>query len=102
MKSIFVNLLLLCLLLSTSIFSQQKIKADDKVKVKTATSVKPMNETSALPPLDTLTIERVMGVKGKASEGEYKITIPQNDLSIMVDGFKIIPAMGLGTWIAFT
>jgi hypothetical protein len=43
-----------------------------------------------------------MGVKGKSNNGEYKITIPQNDLSIMVDGFKIIPPMGLGTWIAFT
>src|SRR4030095_11960854 len=29
-------------------------------------------------------------------------TIPQNDLAVTVDGFKIIPAMGLGTWIAFT
>ena len=53
-------------------------------------------------PLDTLGIERVTGIKGKANNGEYKITIPQNDLSIMVDEFKIIPAMGLGTWVAFT
>jgi len=53
-------------------------------------------------PLDTLTIEKVIGIKGKANNGEYKIIIPQNDLSIEVDGFKIIPAMGLGTWIAFT
>jgi hypothetical protein len=52
-------------------------------------------------PLDTLAIESLVG-KGKFSNGEYKITVPQNDLSIMVDGFKIIPAMGLGTWIAFT
>src|SRR6186713_894039 len=56
----------------------------------------------AVTPLDTLLIERIIGIKGKASNGEYKITIPQNDLSIEVDGFKIIPAMGLGTWIAFT
>ncbi len=52
--------------------------------------------------LDTSAIERILGMKGKANNGEYKITIPQNDLSIIVDGFKIIPAMGLGTWIAFT
>jgi hypothetical protein len=52
-------------------------------------------------PIDTATIERVMGMKGKSNNGEYKITVPQNDLSIDVDGFKIIPAMGLGTWIAF-
>jgi hypothetical protein len=52
--------------------------------------------------LDTTAIEKITGIKGKSSNGEYKITIPQNDLSIEVDGFKIIPAMGLGTWIAFT
>jgi hypothetical protein len=52
--------------------------------------------------VDTATIEKVIGIKGKSNTGEYKITIPQNDLSIEVDGFKIIPAMGLGTWIAFT
>lgn len=53
-------------------------------------------------PLDTTAIEKIVGIKGKVNNGEYKITIPQNDLSIMVDGFKIIPPMGLGTWIAFT
>ncbi len=53
-------------------------------------------------PIDTTAIEQIIGIKGKANNGEYKITIPQNDLSIMVDGFKIIPAMGLGTWVAFT
>src|SRR4051812_37300499 len=52
--------------------------------------------------LDTTAIERITGIKGQYNSGEYKVTIPQNDLSIMVDSFKIIPAMGLGTWIAFT
>ncbi|HET9746658.1 MAG TPA: hypothetical protein VFP97_13155 [Chitinophagaceae bacterium] len=32
-------------------------------------------------------------MKGKSNNGEYKITVPQNDLSIDVDGFKIVPAM---------
>ncbi|MEJ7586808.1 MAG: DUF1259 domain-containing protein [Ferruginibacter sp.] len=53
-------------------------------------------------PLDIATIERVTGKKGKENKGEYKITIPQNDLKVEVDGFKIIPAMGLGAWVAFT
>ena len=44
-------------------------------------------------PLDIATIERVTGKKGKENNGEYKITIPQNDLNVEVDGFKIIPAM---------
>ena len=52
--------------------------------------------------LDTTAIEKITGIKGKANKGEYKITIPQNDLDVEVDGFKIIPPMGLGTWIAFT
>lgn len=52
--------------------------------------------------LDTAAIVRIMGMKGVSNNGEYKITIPQNDLDVKVDGFKIIPAMGLGTWVAFT
>jgi hypothetical protein len=52
--------------------------------------------------LDTTAIAQIMGMKGKSNNGEYKITIPQNDLDVKVDGFKIIPAMGLGAWIAFT
>ena len=85
--------------------AQQKVKQKkDKMKVKTDESKMKMNDMKmqVVLPLDTLAIERIMGVKGKASNGEYKVTIPQNDLSIEVDGFKIIPAMGLGTWIAFT
>jgi hypothetical protein len=58
-------------------------------------------QRSAANPLDTSLIEQVMGMKGKFNKGEYKVTIPQNDLSVEVDGFKIIPAMGLGTWIDF-
>jgi hypothetical protein len=82
-------------------FSQQKTKVkDDNMKMKTKGDGMNMNMSSSKP-LDTLVIERVMGTKGKFNNGEYKITIPQNDLSIEVDGFKIIPAMGLGTWIDF-
>ena len=55
-----------------------------------------------LQPLDTILIQTITGIKGKSNNGEYKITIPQNDLNIEVDGFRIIPPMGLGTWIAFT
>jgi hypothetical protein len=54
------------------------------------------------PKLDIATIERITGMKGKENNGEYKITVPQNDLKVEVDGFKIIPAMGLGSWAAFT
>jgi len=59
-------------------------------------------EMKSIQPLDTAIIERIVGIKGKSNNGEYKITIPQNDLSVEVDGFRIIPPMGLGTWTAFT
>ncbi|MBC9929159.1 DUF1259 domain-containing protein [Chitinophaga qingshengii] len=52
--------------------------------------------------LDIQKIEAVTGMKGIAKNGEYKITVPQNDLNVVVDGFKIIPPMGLGSWAAFT
>ena len=63
---------------------------------------KQKNNTQTLQPLNIQVIEQVTGMKGKEQNGEYKITIPQNDLEIEVDGFKIIPPMGLGTWVAFT
>ncbi len=52
--------------------------------------------------LDTLLIQKITGIKGLSNHGEYKITVPQNDLNITVDSFRIIPAMGLGTWVGFT
>jgi hypothetical protein len=52
-------------------------------------------------PLDIAAIEDALGMKGTENDGEYKVTVPQNDLNIIVDDFKIIPPMGLGSWAAF-
>ncbi len=91
--------LFLFFLLCVNAFAQPKEKGDRrKLKMKNEESFKLM----ASFPLDTLAIERIMNRSGKSSKGEFKITIPQNDLSVEVDGFKIIPAMGLSTWVAFT
>src|SRR5690349_10169050 len=103
MKTNFLSVVAKFLFLScfTALLSmthaQEKVKVkEDKMKVKME-GEKGMNMHAASS-LDTGAIERIMGMKGKSSNGEYKITIPQNDLSVEVDGFKIIPAMGLGTW----
>ncbi|MDQ6610488.1 MAG: DUF1259 domain-containing protein [Bacteroidota bacterium] len=75
---------------------------ENKLKVKNEAVADKMNmDMKAITALDTTAIERIMGVKGKFNNGEYKITIPQNDLNIEVDGFRIIPPMGLGTWVDF-
>src|SRR6476620_5685830 len=52
--------------------------------------------------LDTALIHRLTGVQGAWNNGEYKITIPQNQMEVIVDSFRIIPAMGLSSWVGFT
>lgn len=52
--------------------------------------------------LDIPKLESTLGMKGTVFSGEFKISIPQKDLNVTVDGFRIVPAMGLTSWIAFT
>lgn len=52
-------------------------------------------------PLDTAAIHQITGVNGSWNNGEYKITIPQNGLVVVVDSFRIIPPMGLSSWVGF-
>ena len=52
--------------------------------------------------LSIQTIEAIIGIEGTEQDGEYKVTVPQNDLDVTVEGFKIIPPMGMGSWAAFT
>ncbi|MGZ3853614.1 MAG: DUF1259 domain-containing protein [Flavisolibacter sp.] len=96
MKSLaYFIYIIIAISLTTASVAQQKTKA--KTKQSEANTVLIQN----ISPVDTSAVERITDIKGKYSNGEYKITIPQNDLSVEVDGFKIIPAMGLGTWIDF-
>jgi hypothetical protein len=90
------------IIISTCLSAQQKEKIkEDKTKVKSENTNPNIVRMQSVSPLDTSAIELIMGIKGKSNNGEYKITVPQNDLSVEVDGFKIIPAMGLSTWIDF-
>src|SRR5437667_12367174 len=54
--------------------------------------------------LDTVKIDQITGLKGKLNEkeGTYKVTFPRDDVKIVIDGWKMPPFMGLGTWAAFT
>jgi hypothetical protein len=53
-------------------------------------------------PLDAARIEALVGVKPAASGEELKVSVPQTDIAVVVDGFRITPPMGLTTWAAFT
>src|SRR6266481_6850902 len=54
--------------------------------------------------LDTARIDELTGLKGKLNqkEGVYKVTFPRSDVKVIVDGWTMLPFMGLGTWAAFT
>lgn len=54
------------------------------------------------PHLDATRIEALVGVKPAVSGEELKVSVPQTDLAVVVDGFRITPPMGLTTWAAFT
>ena len=49
-------------------------------------------------------VDELTGLKGKLNEreGVYKITFPRADVPVSIDGWKMPPFMGLGTWAAFT
>ncbi|HAF02372.1 MAG TPA: hypothetical protein DIT76_06615 [Spartobacteria bacterium] len=59
---------------------------------------------SSLAALDTAKIDEITGLKGKLNEreGVYKVTLPRDDVKVVVDGWTMPPFMGLGTWAAFT
>lgn len=52
--------------------------------------------------LDLEALRASVGAEGEENDGEWKWTVPQNDLDVSVDGFRIVPPMGLGSWAAFT
>ena len=54
--------------------------------------------------LDGAKIDQITGLKGKLNEkeGVYKVTFPRADVLVSVDGWKMPPFMGLGTWASFT
>lgn len=58
--------------------------------------------SSASAALDASRVEAVTGVKPAEKDGELKISIPQKELEVEVDGFLITPPMGLTSWVAFT
>jgi hypothetical protein len=52
---------------------------------------------------NTAMIERVTGFKGvfNSKDNVYKISVPRDDLNIVVNGVKLTSAMGLTSWITF-
>lgn len=60
--------------------------------------------TGGAPGIDTATIERLTGVKGKFNEKEsvFKVSVPRTDLQVTVANVRMAPPLGLTSWAAFT
>src|SRR6266699_2584037 len=51
--------------------------------------------------LDIQAIESITGLKGQATGDVLKLSVPRNEARVTLDGFEIIPFMGLTSWVAF-
>lgn len=51
--------------------------------------------------LNTQTIESVAGKKGQVAGDVFKLSVPRKEVRVTLDGFEIIPFMGLTSWVAF-
>lgn len=53
--------------------------------------------------LDVKAIEKSIGKKGQFGKDNsvFKITVPRDDLNIVINGMKITPNMGLTSWVTF-
>lgn len=96
-KTVLIAFTSVCLMMYSCDTNNQK-NTSEKATDKTT---EPVQGEKDLQPLDIRSIKNIIGIGGKENNGEYKVTIPQNDLNVMVDGFRIIPPMGLGSWVAF-
>ncbi len=51
--------------------------------------------------LNTQVIESITGLKGQTTGDVFKLSVPRKDVRVTLDGFEIIPFMGLTSWVAF-
>jgi hypothetical protein len=51
--------------------------------------------------LNIQVIESITGLKGQTTDGVLKLSVPRKEVKVTLDGFEIIPFMGLTSWVAF-
>jgi hypothetical protein len=47
------------------------------------------------------TVETITGLKVTRQGNQVKVSVPQTDLQVRLDGWSITPPMGLSSWAAF-
>ena len=84
MKKVWIYAVMFSLI---SLSCEQSTKKDDSKEP----AEKPLNDNKELKAMDIGTLKSELGMEGKEEDGQFKVTVPQNDLNVMVDGFRIIP-----------
>src|SRR5712691_1792354 len=51
--------------------------------------------------LNIQAIESTMGLKGQTMGDVLKLSVPRKEVRVTLDGFEIIPFMGLTSWVAY-
>src|SRR6266566_5795097 len=51
--------------------------------------------------LNTQLIESTTGLKGQTTGDVFKASVPRKEVRVSLDGFEIVPFMGLTSWVAF-
>lgn len=51
--------------------------------------------------LNIQAIESITGLRGQMAGDVFKLSVPRKDVRVALDGFEIIPFMGLTSWVAF-
>lgn len=51
--------------------------------------------------LDTQAIESITGLKGQTTGDVLKLSVPRKEVRVTLEGFEIVPFMGLTSWVAF-
>jgi hypothetical protein len=60
------------------------------------------NNQQAGTPADWKPVEQALGKSGAMQPGNvFKVSLPRSDLSVMVRGVQLKPALALGSWVAF-
>ncbi len=50
--------------------------------------------------LDTQAIESITGLKGQTTGDVLKLSVPRKEVRVTLEGFEIVPFMGLTSWVA--
>src|SRR5438477_8911005 len=66
-----------------------------------ASSREQPNQLGGADMLNAQLLESILGLKAQAAGEVLRFSVPRKEVRVSLDGFEIIPFMGLTSWVAF-